>query len=514
MQVKSVVATASVFAMAEQEETACLLKNFVIPDYILLGHSGPHGVSTEAPKYPVLVFINARSGGQLGTQLLTSYRVVLNPSQVFNLSEHEPSKVLHDILGHLENLKAEGDKFAANVRNNLRIIVAGGDGTAGWLLGTVGDMKLSRPPPIATVPLGTGNNLPYSFGWGKRNPVTDRDSVIDFLHKVSKAKPMNIDSWHVVMKIAIPSGDFEKPEPIELPQSLHPFKRASNSEEGHLIYRGGFWNYFSIGMDAQVSYAFHHARQEHPERFKNQLINQGTYAMLGCTQGWFCASCSHPSSKNINQLGKIKIARHNSNWEDLDVSKSIRSIVMLNLPSFSGGLNPWGDPSDKKSIERGLTPPLVNDGLLEIVGFRDGWHGLALLTPNGHGTRLAQAHKVRIEFHKGTVDHTYLRMDGEPWLQPFPKDDGMTVIEITHLSQVVMLATEDCIAKAVPHEAGNVQLSMKRSEQGISTSQGSELGLKQMEGDEANLDSDNSSSDEMEARRKFGATNTFKGGEN
>lgn len=43
--------------------------------------------------------------------------------------------------------------------------VAGGDGTAGWLLGVVCDLKLSHPPPIATVPLGTGNNLPFAFGW-------------------------------------------------------------------------------------------------------------------------------------------------------------------------------------------------------------------------------------------------------------------------------------------------------------------------------------------------------------
>ena len=43
--------------------------------------------------------------------------------------------------------------------------VAGGDGTASWLLGVVSDLKLPQPPPIATVPLGTGNNLPFSFGW-------------------------------------------------------------------------------------------------------------------------------------------------------------------------------------------------------------------------------------------------------------------------------------------------------------------------------------------------------------
>ena len=38
-------------------------------------------------------------------------------------------------------------------------------GTASWLLGVVSDLKLYHPPPIATVPLGTGNDLPFLFGW-------------------------------------------------------------------------------------------------------------------------------------------------------------------------------------------------------------------------------------------------------------------------------------------------------------------------------------------------------------
>jgi hypothetical protein len=41
-------------------------------------------------------------------------------------------------------------------------------------------------------------------------------------------------------------------------------------------------------------------------------------------------------------------------------------------------------------MQRDLTPPYVDDGLIEVVGFRDAWHGLVLLAPKGHGTRLAQ----------------------------------------------------------------------------------------------------------------------------
>ncbi|KAJ0081140.1 hypothetical protein Patl1_11950 [Pistacia atlantica] len=133
-------------------------------------------------------------------------------------------------------------------------------------------------------------------------------------------------------------------------------------------------------------------------------------------------------------------------WEDLDIPRSsptlclltysIRSIVCLNLPSFSGGLDPWGKPLRKKIRESGLTPPYVDDGLIEIVGFRDAWHGLVLLAPNGHGTRLAQANRICFEFQKGAADHTFMRIDGEPWKQPLPEDDDTVVVEISHLGQM------------------------------------------------------------------------------
>lgn len=474
-------------------ETDEVLKEFCIPNYILIPDSDKENLS-HVPSCPVIVFINSRSGGQLGGDLLKTYRELINNSQVFDLGEEGPDKVLHRLYANFEKLKNSGDDLAVEIEKKLRIIGAGGDGTASWLLGVVSDLKLARPPPIATVPLGTGNNLPYSFGWGKKNPGTDRQSVKSFLYQVKEAKEMKIDSWHIIMRMKAPKeGPCDPIAPLELPQSLHAFHRVSHTDslnvEGHHTFRGGFWNYFSMGMDAQISYAFHSERKLHPEKFNNQLVNQSTYVKLGCTQGWFCASLFHPSSRNIAQLAKVKVLRrHGGSWEDLHVPHSIRSIVCLNLPSFSGGLNPWGTPNQKKVRDRDLTAPYVDDGLIEVVGFRDAWHGLVLLSPKGHGTRLAQAHRIRFEFHKGAADHTYMRIDGEPWKQPLPKDDDTVMVEISHLGQVNMLANRNCIAKSC-HDPSTPSSANHHADR---------------------WSSDEDSEEEWEERRKFGAAETFK----
>ncbi|XWS54258.1 hypothetical protein CRYUN_Cryun10bG0075500 [Craigia yunnanensis] len=470
------------------ESNSDFLNEFYIPTYILNDETKISDVP-DAPKFPVLVFINSKSGGQLGGDLLKTYKSILNEHQVFDVGEEAPDKVLHRIYIRLEKLKQEKDEFATKIHERLRIIVAGGDGTAGWLLGVVCDLKLPHSPAIATVPLGTGNNLPFSFGWGKKNPGTDRNSVLSFLEQVMKAKEMKIDNWHILMRMRAPKeGPCDPIAPLELPHSLHAFGRVSSTDElnmeGYHTFHGGFWNYFSMGMDAQVSYAFHSERKLHPEKFKNQLVNQSTYAKL------FAASLFHPSSRNVAQLAKVKIMKKQGQWQDLHIPQSIKSIVCLNLPSFSGGLNPWGTPNGRKLRDRDLTPPFVDDGFLEVVGFRDAWHGLILLAPNGHGTRLAQARRIRFEFHKGAADHTFMRIDGEPWKQPLPIDDDTVVVEISHLGQVNMLATQNCRSKSV-HD-GPSSTNHHR------------------DGDEEDDSGEEDSRNAITEFRKFGAADTFR----
>jgi diacylglycerol kinase (ATP) len=152
------------------------------------------------------------------------------------LGENAPDKVLRTIYANLESLKKRGDEFAMKIMEKLRLIVAGGDGTAGWLLGVICDLKLSHPPAIATVPLGTGNNLPFAFGWGKKNPGTDQRSVEAFLDQVMKAKEMKIDNWHILMRMRAPKeGSCDPIAPLELPHSLHAFHRVSDTDELNMV---------------------------------------------------------------------------------------------------------------------------------------------------------------------------------------------------------------------------------------------------------------------------------------
>ena len=60
-----------------------LLKEFQVPAYVLDPESAvTDDCVSHVPQYPALVFVNSMSGGHLGSDLLRTYRSLLNHNQV------------------------------------------------------------------------------------------------------------------------------------------------------------------------------------------------------------------------------------------------------------------------------------------------------------------------------------------------------------------------------------------------------------------------------------------------
>jgi diacylglycerol kinase (ATP) len=144
----------------ESIEKNNMLKEFCIPTYIFIPES-PVEHASQIPSCPVIVFINTKSGGQLGHRLIVTYRKLLNHAQVdpiylckyackfigslaylycklgmksgpglickfqvFDLREEGPDMVLHKLYSNLERLKRDGDTFASEIYKRLRLIVS------------------------------------------------------------------------------------------------------------------------------------------------------------------------------------------------------------------------------------------------------------------------------------------------------------------------------------------------------------------------------------------------------
>uniref|UniRef100_A0A1X7V9D8 Diacylglycerol kinase n=1 Tax=Amphimedon queenslandica TaxID=400682 RepID=A0A1X7V9D8_AMPQE len=311
---------------------------------------------------PVLVFINGRSGGNQGIELINGFSRHLNPLQVYDLSAGGPLPGLYSFR---------------NV-SKYRVLVGGGDGTVGWVLSGLDFMKdhLKCPvPPCAVLPLGTGNDLARALKWG--GGYTG-EKVMQLLYAIEDADRQPFDRWNVKFK-----EDFQL------------ISEAEGAVECKTVTMN---NYLGIGLDAEIALDFHQAREDHPEKFNSRLHNKGVYLQLGVQKTF-----SRDTSAELHQVMALKV-------DDKFVSlpTGLKGIVLLNIESWGAGSEPWGS-----HIEEGFEKNTYSDGMLEVMGLSGPMHLGRIKSSLQNGIRIAQGTNISISF-SSTLP---VQVDGEAWQQ-------------------------------------------------------------------------------------------------
>ncbi|XP_065193723.1 diacylglycerol kinase zeta-like [Sycon ciliatum] len=319
-----------------------------------------------AQRRPLLVFINPKSGGNQGAKLLAKFVWLLNPRQVFNLLDGGPSF---------------GLRLFARVQR-ARILVCGGDGTIGWILSVIDQLKIRPCPPIAVLPIGTGNDLARTLNWGggyQDEPLTR------ILHQVDDAAIIHLDRWDLQLT----------PIPVDLSQEDE-VPAAGAPAVSDTLPLTVMNNYFSMGADALVVLDFHESREAKPERFNSRWYNKIYYAQAGGKELF---------ERKLRDLFKhVEVTADGVDLTPRIREQRVAALACINITRYSAGTQPWGIPA--ADCEFG--PTQLDDGKFEIIGFTTPM--LATLQMGSHGIRLAQCSQAVIS----TKRVIPAQVDGEP----------------------------------------------------------------------------------------------------
>lgn len=177
---------------------------------------------------PIVVVVNSKSGGQLGLLTLTALYGLLNPVQVLDLVGEGITR-----LNWYRNTK------------RLMLLVAGGDGTVSSVISALYDdaKPWTEPPPVAILPLGTGNDLSITLNWGKSasgcESLPKMTAMLqEVMQEVSNARKSLLDRWTVTIG-------------------------------GKTTYT--MCNYVGIGLDAKVAWDFQRLRDRKPYLFSSRV---------------------------------------------------------------------------------------------------------------------------------------------------------------------------------------------------------------------------------------------------
>jgi len=289
----------------------------VLPKYSI---SALEGNDLDTKK-PLICVINPKSG-EGATNITREMYSLLNPVQICDITYDNPEEI---ILSYVKCF------------SNCRIIACGGDGTVSWMNSIFdkflknGIITREEVPPIGVIPLGTGNDLSRVLGWG--GGYEGESAIKLFKELTFDSEVIEMDRWKVDV---IPDKSF-----------LNKLKLKQGPKT--IIMN----NYFSIGSDANIAYAFHTTRKEHPSLFKSRVINKIWYFSLGGVE--YFKSIYNSVAHHV-----VGIFKHKSN-----VSTTNESKITLNTNDTLLALN--GESSDNNSINSRNTNNQPNEDKISIA---------------------------------------------------------------------------------------------------------------------------------------------------
>lgn len=329
-------------------------KNLIYPPSSIVAARTPGAVRlhlTEVKKpenienwCPLVVITNTKSGSNTATEVMSLLKGYLNPIQVMEISNKGPSEAL---------------KLAIkSCPTHSKILVAGGDGTVGWVLNTIKQMTIQPHPSVAILPLGTGNDLSRVLGWGSEPPSTL--DPLNILRSVQNANSIKMDCFDMMIK---------QHKRLSLPK-----KSFSNKYQ--------IYNYFSIGVDALVTYNFHKTRESRFYLLSSRLFNKMIYFGYG-TQQIIQRDCEGLHD-NLDLYIDDKLIE----------LPDLQSIVLLNIDSWGAGCK-LVELSNSCDIDDRIEHS-ISDGMMEVFGVASSFHVAQLQVKLSKPIRLGQGRNIKV----------------------------------------------------------------------------------------------------------------------
>ena len=143
----------------------------------------------------IIAFVNCGSGGRQGADLSVLLKDYLGDDKGLVVDLCCPQTYPHTNKAGVRFPFSALEGVAAS---GLTVLSCGGDGTHSWVWGALvafyGDEVATNGMSVVPVPLGSGNDLSNTLGWGQSLCLSDLNQ---FMARVREGKPQLMDRWSV-----------------------------------------------------------------------------------------------------------------------------------------------------------------------------------------------------------------------------------------------------------------------------------------------------------------------------